>query len=156
MTADHHQLCLPGQIGQPLCRADVLKDFGHVSVPVVAGERFDQLVHPLALPGLQHVEQLPVHHPLAAEIAHPDRRGDLPHVHNAQRCVRHGGHVERFCQRTGRMVRLIHADDDGKWLAGPPGDRLPPDHQRAVRPVGDLHGVSAQRAMLRRAGAHHQ
>ena len=70
VAAHDHQLGLPREIGQPLRGADVPKDLHHVGVRILAGHRLDQLVHPTALLGLQHIQQLPVHVSLAAEITH--------------------------------------------------------------------------------------
>ncbi len=69
--------------------------------------------------------------------------------------MQRGGDVERFGERAGRVLRLVDADDHRQWLAGPLGDRLPPDHDWAVRPIHGPHGLPAQHAMVRRTSAYH-
>ena len=64
--------------------------------------------------------------------------------------------IECFRQCAGRIVRFINTDNDGQRLAGSPGDRFAPDHDRAERPMSDLHRMPAQCAMVPRAGAHDQ
>ena len=93
---------------------------------------------------------------LAAEVAHANRLTDLPHMHHLQWCVQLAGDIKRFRECSGRMLGLIDSDDHGKRLAGPLGDRLAPDDERALRPVRDFHGVPAQRPMVSRAGTHDQ